>query len=1286
MKPQIINKYIYVKGKKISEAGPMELTGVEEVPVVCEDTNGRTTIKGIADYVKRNSDYLTEDDLNGLVPTLTDGKIDSSVLPESINELPQKLQNETNARVQGDADLSNRLNEATSSLRNSITSGDDSVRNSLNQRIDETNSEVASNYESVQEQIQTVNSKIDQVSSDIDDKLEDFVTKSTDGEEITGRKVFKKLPQTDIAPTESSHLTNKNYVDTAIQNASENVSANKVTIDTTQEITGSKSFKTLPTSSDTPSSPEDLVNKAYVDSVSKGTYIFDVTDLNDGDTVDESVVNGLVDAYTKGNVVLVKTNHSELPSEIHNTDRSIDITIDANYAAEAEDLSGISLSEIYYTVNKESRKFTVQECSINLYAGSSSNEYLSADGTYNQPTKETVGLDKVDNTADIDKPVSNPTKEYIQQQIEESAQPVTELSDRITTVSNELATERTERSEADKLLQASIDNVNEALQEEIETRSQKDTELQQDIETESTARTEEDAKLQAQINNIKDNIGKPGGSASLDENGKVPASQLPSYVDDVLEYDNVEAFPETGESGKIYVAKDTNLTYRWSGTQYVEISPSLALGETASTAFPGDRGKAVEDKLANIPRYIHGNEIQNVDGNDSVNYNETRVCLFQKVWDVQNGKIDAAGFTKCIKSATTTTAGVMSAADKQKLDAVESTYLSLSGGTMSGSITFQQPTAGNVGDAVLYDKTANKLIIVSTSDTMNEQYPADNYTPIGVVVIPISHNVYGDGSCGVMSLKEMDYSTPDTGSTSYQYMYWGHYGNDISNLPNLDQVPVGNTSNGIPTSQTSYAIIPSDKFSGAQCAHDTDAYYYSSSYSYAPSPYLTDGSRNPGYYQTTSPSSSSNALADFDGKGNSEILWGLATAQSNWRTASTITNNSGDNYLPAACCCWRYHTEGTQQGDWYLPACGELGYIMPPFNKINEAITKMRNAYGSSVGVTLDTINYYWSSSEYSSNRARYVYTGNGRVSDYGKVDTNCVRAFLRVKSNDNGIIVEGKSSNDLLNAAGGTTNINDIAGNLPEATDSTAGLMSSEDKTKLESLSSIILTNGDGTKYLSDDGTYKTIEVPDLSNYLTQDDKTELETEIGDLSENVNAQVTELQKKDSTIEGEITDLTETVSNLNTTVSGLDGKYLPLSGGTLTGNLKVNNGINLGSSSIRENADSSIRLGIGSSLGGNQNYFGLMRSNTNIECIGLSESGEIRLKSNSISIVGGDDASTVRINGFNGLEFEYGKYCAVQYVEPTAYQTPSFFIQNVTQSAYDGLDSKNANTLYIITE
>lgn len=96
--------------------------------------------------------------------------------------------------------------------------------------------------------------------------------------------------------------------------------------------------------------------------------------------------------------------------------------------------------------------------------------------------------------------------------------------------------------------------------------------------------------------------GAASGLAELDSNGKVPSSQLPSYVDDVIEgYLSSNTFylsksgssyssSITGESGKIYVDKDTNKTYRWGGSSYTEISESLALGETSSTAYRGDRG------------------------------------------------------------------------------------------------------------------------------------------------------------------------------------------------------------------------------------------------------------------------------------------------------------------------------------------------------------------------------------------------------------------------------------------------------------------------------------------------------------------------------------------------------------------------------------------------------------------------------------------------------------------------------------------------------------------------
>lgn len=82
-------------------------------------------------------------------------------------------------------------------------------------------------------------------------------------------------------------------------------------------------------------------------------------------------------------------------------------------------------------------------------------------------------------------------------------------------------------------------------------------------------------------------IGQPNGVAGLGEDGRVPADQLPSYVDDVISYENREAFPDTGESGKLYLAEDTNLLYRWaansggSGGSYVEISAGAGVADSA---------------------------------------------------------------------------------------------------------------------------------------------------------------------------------------------------------------------------------------------------------------------------------------------------------------------------------------------------------------------------------------------------------------------------------------------------------------------------------------------------------------------------------------------------------------------------------------------------------------------------------------------------------------------------------------------------------------------------------
>lgn len=313
------------------------------------------------------------------------------------------------------------------------------------------------------------------------------------------------------------------------------------------------------------------------------------------------------------------------------------------------------------------------------------------------------------------------------------------------------------------------------------------------------------------------------------------------------------------------------------------------------------------------------------------------------------------------------------------------------------------PSESGPADYCFYDKVNDKVIIVPGNTDLSF-LPAESYTPIGIVVVPGTHNVYGDGSCGVMSLRGMSTSSPDEGVASNSSMYWGGYGTETS-LPNLNVVcyiGTGSSLNEDVQGTYFYTYLPSDRFSAVDNPYDPGTGYDSSNSGYrqAPSPYKADGSRNPAYYQTSSPSSSDNALADFDGIGNSGVLWGLATSQSDWKTASSITNNSGAGYYPAACCCWRYHTDGTQQGDWYLPACGELGYIMPRFNKINKTITNLINAYGSLVGAILGAYYGYWSSSEYGINHARRVSADDGYVYSNDKDGNRCVRAFLRVNSN----------------------------------------------------------------------------------------------------------------------------------------------------------------------------------------------------------------------------------------------------------------------------------------------
>lgn len=133
------------------------------------------------------------------------------------------------------------------------------------------------------------------------------------------------------------------------------------------------------------------------------------------------------------------------------------------------------------------------------------------------------------------------------------------------------------------------------LNKEIQDREQADTALSGSIDKEISDRQSADNTLRRNIENVD---LKFANYPKLD-NGLIPSTYLPSYVDDVLEYNTLNSFPKTGETGKIYVTLDTNLTYRWTGSNYVEISKSLGLGSTAGTAYPGNKGTDLESRLNN---------------------------------------------------------------------------------------------------------------------------------------------------------------------------------------------------------------------------------------------------------------------------------------------------------------------------------------------------------------------------------------------------------------------------------------------------------------------------------------------------------------------------------------------------------------------------------------------------------------------------------------------------------------------------------------------------------------
>ncbi len=226
--------------------------------------------------------------------------------------------------------------------------------------------------------------------------------------------------------------------------------------------------------------------------------------------------------------------------------------------------------------------------------------------------------------------------------------------------------------------------------------------------------------------------------------GVLGASQLPSFVDDVVEYDTFADFPETGESGKIYIAVDTNKTYRWSGTVYAALTSGVVLGTTHDTAGYGDeshagyahsqvtsgnphnvtkgdlgldnvenkssatiRSELTKDNVTSALGYIPASEDTTAGTASSVMAG--LVKIFDSTGSATDGTITQKGITDALAdkastaAATTSAAGLMSAADKSKLDGVaEGANKTVVDTTLDSS------SANPVSNSVVTDALGNK--------------------------------------------------------------------------------------------------------------------------------------------------------------------------------------------------------------------------------------------------------------------------------------------------------------------------------------------------------------------------------------------------------------------------------------------------------------------------------------------------------------------------------------------------------------------------------------------------
>lgn len=636
------------------------------------------------------------DTLEEIAKALGDDPNFATTITQKLNELTTKIETETEKRVEGDealdtklTTLSTTLTKTVEDLRTYVTE----TRTELLARANNQDALINQNSANIQrnlELIQGIQNNISGSYLEVKALLETEIAARKAEDIRLEAKIDKN--STDLA-TEAEE---RKAADKALQDALDAEEAARtaadaalgVRIDT--EIAERKAAdKTLQDNIDATNAHTINTHRLDSNPVLNGTDIkLDGYSENEGTTVADLAIKATdTTSQAFGKVQKrINVDKSETDTKINKVKTAVGLTDnlglpgldDTNYLAGSENLiaavkeldnqiksssddDGAELARIEAKIDKEVQDRTAADTALK-------NEL---NGNINTAKSELQDNITAEETARIaaDEALDTKLTTAINKEVSDRKAADTALKEELTAAINK---EVSDRTTADNTLNTKIDK-------EISDRTAADTALKTEL-------TEDINDVLAALNAFKATKAQANGLASLDENGKVPAGQLPSYVDDVIDvyaiYDvsdtnevtNIKLYTDenhttavVGEAGKSYndITPDhPGYQFRWSGTTWVQIvSGGLIIGEITGTAFDGAKGKALEAVANGLP-------INSVSSLARFEANGNNVNLLYDSASKGNGNIYKANPSSSISipAVTTTKAGVMTAADKVKLD------------------------------------------------------------------------------------------------------------------------------------------------------------------------------------------------------------------------------------------------------------------------------------------------------------------------------------------------------------------------------------------------------------------------------------------------------------------------------------------------------------------------------------------------------------------------------------------------------------------------------------------